>query len=145
MEALFPFVSASEDETRELGRRFGAHLNQGDVVALIGDLGAGKTQFVKGIASAFGIAEEDVSSPTFTIAHEYRGSRTLYHMDLYRLSSESELLQAGIEDYINANGICLIEWPNRAEHLLPPHTHIVRLTHLPEEKRRIDYVNLASL
>jgi len=145
IEALFPFVSSSERDTRERGYRFGSKLRAGDVVALIGDLGAGKTQFAKGVARSMGIPEEDVSSPTFTIANEYKGRLPLYHMDLYRLASESELLQAGIEDYLNSEGVCLIEWPERAEHLLPSDTHIVQLTHLPGGKRQIQYLNAAKL
>ncbi len=144
-ESMFPFDSSSEKQTRALGKQFGLGLRVGAVVALIGDLGAGKTQFVKGIAEAFGFPPEDVSSPTFTIAHEYDGSNVLYHMDLYRIASEAELHQAGIEEYLNAGGICLIEWPQRAEHLLPPGTHFVRITHQSDGKRRIEYSRLNTV
>ena len=146
-EQLFPFESSSEAETRHLGRRFGGVLSKGDIVALVGDLGAGKTQFVKGVASHFGVDERDVSSPTFTIAHEYQPSVSkldddtirLVHMDLYRLKNEEEVFGSGIEDYLHSGFICLIEWPERAGHLLPASTHIVKLSHLPRGKRLIEY------
>lgn len=145
VEKLFPFESASEQQTRALGHQFGLGLQPGDVVALTGDLGAGKTQFVKGIAEAFYFPPEDVSSPTFTIANEYDcSSIVLYHMDLYRLTNEAELLHSGIEEYLNAGGICLVEWPRRAEHLLPERTHVVGITHLPDGKRKLEYARLGS-
>ncbi len=143
-EDLFPFTSSSELETRSLGHRFGIFLQAGDVVALVGDLGAGKTQFVKGVAEAFKFPPEDVSSPTFTIVHEYRGSAALYHMDLFRLKDETDLLQAGIEEYLTSGGISLIEWPQKAEHLLPAGTHIISITHQSEGKRLLEYVCLRT-
>ena len=139
---LFPQTSSSEAETRALGKQFGARLAMGDVVALVGDLGAGKTQFVKGVAEAFGISPEDVSSPTFTIAHEYGGHIPLYHLDLYRLSGPAELQQSGVEEYFDMDGICLVEWPERAEHLLPERVQIIRLTHLQDGNRRIEQLSV---
>ena len=150
---LFPVKSTSEDETRSLGRQFGMTLSKGDVVALVGDLGAGKTQFVKGVASCFGIDEDQVSSPTFTIVHEYLAPASvahsprvpLYHMDLYRLKNDQEVFGAGVEEYLQSDGICLIEWPERAGHLLPEGTHVVSLKHLPEGKRLIEYQSVPAL
>lgn len=144
---LFPFLSASEEETIEWGRKLGALLRPGDVVALVGDLGAGKTHFVKGIASAWGIETGSVSSPTFTIAQEYRGLDSdvaLYHLDLYRLDSEKELLQAGIEEYVLGDGICVIEWPQKAESLLPASTHIVKIVHGKGNERHFSYFPFSS-
>ncbi len=144
---LFPFSSDSEGETLELGRQFGLLMKRGDVVALLGDLGAGKTHFVKGMALSLGIAPEDVSSPTFTIAQEYRGAKSsipLFHLDLYRLSSEKELLQAGVEDYVGGEGICAIEWPQHAETLLPSSTHIVKIVHGEGNQRHFSYFPFAS-
>ncbi|NQV73034.1 tRNA (adenosine(37)-N6)-threonylcarbamoyltransferase complex ATPase subunit type 1 TsaE [bacterium] len=150
---LFPVQTTSENETRKLGRQFGMALSKGDVVALVGDLGAGKTQFVKGIAACFGIDEHQVSSPTFTIVHEYHAPEnaghsprvSLYHMDLYRLKTDQEIFGAGVEEYLQSDGICLIEWPERAGHLLPEGTHIVSLKHLPEGKRLIEYRSVPTV
>jgi len=146
-EELFPFSSYSEVETLEFGRKFGSLLQLGDVVALVGDLGAGKTHFVKGVATALGISPEQVSSPTFTIAQEYRGTNPtlpLFHLDLYRLTSENELLQTGIEEYLNGEGICVIEWPQRAEALLPSSTHVVKIIHGEENVRHFSYFPFSS-
>ena len=145
--ALFPFLSRSDAETLELGRKFGELMQSGDVVALIGDLGAGKTHFVKGMAMSLGISPDEVSSPTFTIAQEYRGEKggtPLFHLDLYRLSSEKELLDAGVEEYVNGDGVCVIEWPQKAESLLPPSTHIVKIIHGNGNERHFSYFPFVS-
>ena len=138
IEALFPFESGSEAETISLGRRLGALLQAGDVVALSGDLGAGKTHFVKGIASAFDVDMGDVSSPTFTIAHEYAGRVPIFHLDLYRLTGLGDARRAGLEEYMMGDGICLVEWPGRAPDLLPPDTIIIRMMHRSENERVLD-------
>jgi tRNA threonylcarbamoyladenosine biosynthesis protein TsaE len=91
------------------------------VLALYGELGAGKTCFVQGLAEALGIADP-VTSPTFTLIHEHRGPRPLYHIDLYRIQSAGEALLLGVEDYLPADGITAVEWAERAEALLPPDT-----------------------
>ena len=133
----FAGTSHSVDETMRIGRTFGEQLVAGDVVAMIGDLGAGKTHFVKGIASAHGVDPDTVSSPTFTIAHEYSGRIPVYHLDLYRLEDTSELLRSGADEYIGGNGICLIEWPEKAESLLPQSTFLVRIIHGGDDTRDI--------
>jgi len=121
----------------EFGRHFAASLQPGDVVALTGDLGAGKTCLVKGIALGLGVTQ-DVTSPTFTIIHEYRGGRLpLAHIDLYRLNSEREALNIGIEDYLNGPGITVIEWAERIESLLPPQTKRIRLAVVDDNSRSI--------
>ena len=134
----FSKISTSEEETRRLGSEFGAALGEGSIVALVGDLGAGKTQFVKGIATAHGIDPTSVSSPTFTIAHEYSAAIPIYHLDLYRLKGPEEVVRSGVEDYFDRGGICLIERPEKAEHLLPASTILIRIQHLGEDKRRIE-------
>lgn len=136
--SLFPVSSSSEDETRRAGRSFATHLRAGDVVALMGDMGAGKTQFVKGVAEAFGIDPETVTSPTFTIAHEYSGSELIFHLDLYRLRTPADIQSAAVEEYFLMDGICLVEWPERAEYLLPARSVIIRITHRGEDKRLIE-------
>src|SRR2546426_299707 len=103
----------SATETIAFGRTLAEELRAGDVVALSGELGSGKTCLVKGIASGLGITQ-DVTSPTFTIIHEYRSGRLpLYHVDLYRLDSLPQALAAGIEDYLGRDGITVIEWAER--------------------------------
>jgi tRNA threonylcarbamoyladenosine biosynthesis protein TsaE len=108
-----PTVTASEDETSLAGESLAADLRQGDVVLLYGQLGAGKTAFVRGLARGLGAAAEDVSSPTFTLIQEYAGPRaTLYHVDLYRLEP-AEIDDLGLEDLIAGDGIVAIEWAER--------------------------------
>jgi len=134
----FSHISSSEAETQKIGRDFGKCLERGMVVALVGDLGAGKTQFVKGVASSKDVDPAMVSSPTFTIAHEYDGSLPIHHLDLYRLEGVEEVRRSGVHDYLGGDGICLVEWPERAESLLPDHTILVRLQHLGGDRRQID-------
>ncbi len=104
------YVSNSEGETEDLGRRLGLRLGPGAVVAYTGDLGAGKTAFTRGLARGLDISER-VTSPTFTIVNEYEGGRLpLFHFDLYRLSSSDELFDIGWEDYLSRGGVCAVEW-----------------------------------
>ena len=104
------YVSNSEGETEDLGRRLGLRLGPGVVVAYTGDLGAGKTAFTRGLARGLDISER-VTSPTFTIVNEYEGGRLpLFHFDLYRLGSSDELFDIGWEDYLSRGGVCAVEW-----------------------------------
>ena len=103
------FFSNNEAETEELGARLSARLPDGAVVAMYGDLGAGKTAFVRGMARGLGLSCR-VSSPTFTIVNEYLGERELIHFDMYRLSGAEELFEIGWEDYLNRGAICAVEW-----------------------------------
>lgn len=136
--SLFPVETHSEAETRSVGAAFGKQLSPGSVIALFGDVGAGKTQFVKGVCRALGIAEERVSSPTFTIAHEYSAQVPVYHLDLYRIKSEEEALSLGLDEYMESDGICLVEWPEFLVPLLPPETILLTFRHEDEDVRRIE-------
>ncbi len=107
--------------TRRLGHLLGMSLSAGDVVALIGPLGAGKTVFAQGIAEALNITEP-VTSPTYTLISEYKGKFALYHMDLYRLDNPEEFVWLGVEEMLGGQGICLIEWAERAIYELPDET-----------------------
>ena len=109
-------ASKSAETTFELGREFAQTLKDGDVIALHGGLGAGKTVFTKGIAKGLMI-EEDVVSPTFTLLKEYNGTKKLMHFDLYRIEDEEELEHIGFYEYLGGEGICVIEWPENAEFL----------------------------
>jgi tRNA threonylcarbamoyladenosine biosynthesis protein TsaE len=112
-------ITRSEDETAAIARALAAALNAGDVLLVSGDLGAGKTAFVRGLAEGLGIAPDDVSSPTFTLVHEYRGGRlSLYHVDLYRLD-RAATGDLGLEQMGVADGVVAIEWPDRLTHDLP--------------------------
>ena len=109
----------SPEETWELAAELAGELGPGTVIALHGDLGAGKTCFVQGYAAALGI-DEPITSPTYTLIGEYEGRLPLHHIDLYRLSGPTEALGLGLEEYFDVNGITAIEWAERAEGLLPP-------------------------
>ena len=103
------YTTHSEAETEELGARFAAELPAGAVAALYGDLGCGKTAFVRGMARGMGL-DAAVTSPTFTIVNEYDGDRPLFHFDMYRLGSADELFDIGWEDYLARGGVCAVEW-----------------------------------
>ncbi len=109
----------SPEETWTLAAELAEELPAGTVMALHGDLGAGKTCFIQGFAAALGI-DEPVTSPTYTLIGEYEGRLPLHHIDLYRLAGPEEALGLGLEEYFDANGITAIEWAERAEGLLPP-------------------------
>ena len=130
-------VSHSSLHTQRLGERLAAHAVAGDVIALWGELGAGKTVLARGVAIGLGIDEEAVTSPTFIILHEHFGGRLpLYHLDLYRLE-RSQLGSTGWEDALDAGGVTVIEWPDRAGDELPADRVDVRLDHVAETKRRV--------
>ena len=122
-------ISHSPAETIALARTLAATLRRGAVLALSGDLGAGKTHFVKGLAAGLGTAAS-VTSPTFTLLHEYPGGRLpLYHFDFYRLDDADEALRIGLDEYLDGDGACVIEWAEKFPALLPRHTRWLRFTH----------------
>lgn len=129
-------VSHSVTETESLGERLGGCLRAGDVLALTGDLGAGKTTLVRGIARGLG-CPEPVSSPTFVLMHVYEGRLALYHFDAWRLSGPEDLLGIGAEEYLEGEGVAVVEWSERAEGILPSQRLEIRLESLeaPEERR----------
>jgi tRNA threonylcarbamoyladenosine biosynthesis protein TsaE len=130
------YISMSPEDTQRLARELVATLSpQEAVIALHGELGSGKTCFVKGLARALEIANP-ITSPTFTLINEYRGLRPLYHMDLYRVTNPDELAELALEDYIEAPGITIIEWAERAADSLPPRTIHVTFTVLNAEQAR---------
>lgn len=130
------FDTNSEDETENIGRQLAATLSAGDVLLLYGDLGAGKTAFVRGLAEGLGIAGDEVSSPTFTLVQEYRGGRLpLVHVDLYRLDDPREVDDLGLDE-IAAAGVLAIEWADKLADP-PTGTRCVTIEHTGETKRRI--------
>lgn len=111
---------SSPAQTDALGRALGRILKGGDVLALVGELGSGKTSLIRGIAAGLGIARKAVSSPTFVLAHEYRGRLPLFHLDLYRLREEAEAEERGLFSYFSVDGVTAVEWADRFPALLPP-------------------------
>ncbi|MCC5925799.1 MAG: tRNA (adenosine(37)-N6)-threonylcarbamoyltransferase complex ATPase subunit type 1 TsaE [Bacteroidetes bacterium] len=113
-------TTSDPSETHMFGLTLAAHAEPGDIICLHGDLGAGKTAFVKGFAEGMGVNPDKVNSPTFTLIHEYReGSIPLFHFDAYRIKNIQEALEIGTEDYLYDDGICLIEWPDKMGSLIP--------------------------
>ena len=109
----------TETETQQLGRSLGAAAPSGLVVALVGNLGAGKTRFVQAAAEGLDIPREAVNSPTFVLIHEYEGRLPVYHFDTYRLGDIDEFLELGADEYMSGDGVCFIEWADRMEEVLP--------------------------
>jgi len=129
-------ITKSDTETQNLAREFASTLHAGDVLLLAGDLGAGKTTFVRGLAEGLGIDPGDVSSPTFTLLHEYRGGRlTLYHADLYRLD-KTATDDLGLEETGVRDGVLAIEWPDRLSHDLAG-ARVIRFDVVEDVSRRI--------
>ena len=115
---MIKLISKSELETKKIASDFAKTLTKGSIVLLEGDLGAGKTAFVKGIVEFFGGDSDQVTSPTFTIVNQYNlNNQVVYHFDLYRIESVEELFNIGIEEYFYSGAICFIEWPERAPEL----------------------------
>ena len=129
---------ADEAATAELGRRLAAALRPGDVIALIGPLGAGKTRLVKSIAAALGVPDEAVNSPTFMLIQEYTGRWPLRHCDVYRLKSPAEFPDLGLDDLFAADGVALIEWADRVIADLPDERLEIRLEPVSISARRAE-------
>ncbi len=147
-------LSNSAEETQRLGEAWGREAHPGWIVGLRGDLGAGKTQIVKGFARGLGV-EARVQSPTFGLVHEYSGGRLpLFHLDLYRLENEEQIRRAGLEEYLyQKNGVTIIEWVDRWPQLLPSPVQnlkplwryrYVTISQLSESSRRIEYEDFGA-
>jgi tRNA threonylcarbamoyladenosine biosynthesis protein TsaE len=133
------FETGSPEETRALGERLGRVLEAGDVIALEGELGAGKTCFVQGLARGAGVAvERRVASPTFTIVNEHPGRFALYHVDLYRLEEARELEEVGLREYLEGGGVAVVEWFDRFPDWKPPDRIDLKITITGDESRRIE-------
>ena len=132
-------ISHSAAETKKIGNEFVLRLQRGDVVALVGHLGAGKTTFVQGMAAGLGVAVKTyVRSPTFTLINEYPGKIPLYHFDLYRLERREELAGLGIDEYFDGDGITVVEWGDKFPDLLPAKTLTARFAMIDEQTREIE-------
>ncbi|MGC8595863.1 MAG: tRNA (adenosine(37)-N6)-threonylcarbamoyltransferase complex ATPase subunit type 1 TsaE [Candidatus Kryptoniota bacterium] len=131
------FVTRGEVETIALGEKFGNELRSGDFVAMYGDIGAGKTHFVQGVCRALNV-KEVVNSPTFTIVNEYHGKLDVYHIDLYRVSSLKEILDLGFEEYLDAGAVCIVEWAEKLNGIMPEKRYEVTMTIGGENIRNIN-------
>ncbi len=127
----------NEEETRKFGLDFARRLKAGDIVALIGDLGTGKTTLTRYIAEGLGVTDR-ITSPTFTIVSEYHTGRLpLYHFDVYRLESSEELFETGAEEYFDAGGVCIIEWADQIAEILPDETICIFIEYGEKEGERV--------
>ena len=137
-------VAASPEETAAAGERLAERLGPGDVVALTGELGAGKTCFVQGLVRGLGVTA-GATSPTFVLVNEYRGRVPVHHVDVYRTQSLTELLDIGLAEMLDGDGVTLIEWADRCEALLPARTVRVHIDGVGDEPRRIRITPSAAL
>ncbi len=131
------YHTKSETETERAGERLAQVLHAGDVLAMTGDLGAGKTAFIRGLARGLGVTAR-VTSPTYTVVNEYEGRLPLFHFDMYRLSGPDELYDIGWDDYLKRGGVCAVEWSERAEGLLPDDCITVAITARDDTERCIE-------
>ena len=138
LDDLLPTDTDGADATVALGRRLATRLEPGDVVALRGEVGAGKTHLVKGVAAGLGVDPRTVTSPTFGLVQLYDGDVPLVHIDLYRLERTSDLDAIGFDEALDERAVCLVEWPELAADRLPEETVQLRLTHLGGDRRRVE-------
>ena len=135
------FQTQSTSETIRIGKGIGSFLRSGDVVALAGDLGTGKTQFIKGLAAGMGVGKPTyISSPSFTLINEYPGKVAFYHIDLFRLRSEKEAEELGLEEYFQSEGITAIEWADKIPSLLPKENLWVHIHYTGKNTRSIEMI-----
>ena len=133
-------LSQSAEDTIFWGRQVGAHLIQGDVVALVGELGSGKTWLSKGIALGLDVPPKTiVTSPSFALVNEYAGRLTFFHIDIYRMESISELISAGIEEYLSSEGVVAMEWADKWPEILPERSVTISIDIVDENSRKITF------
>jgi tRNA threonylcarbamoyladenosine biosynthesis protein TsaE len=130
-------TSSSPQKTEQIGLLLGEMLIRGDIIALSGELGTGKTTLVRGMALGMGLEKDDVASPSFTLVNEYRGPLPLFHLDLYRLHDEKELLDIDFEAYIRGEGVVVIEWADRISGAVPSDAIWITLRYVADERREI--------
>lgn len=144
-EGRWTLLSDSPETTFRLGERVGREAVGGEVIGLIGPLGAGKSRFVQGLAKGLGITDRYISSPTFILVHSYEGPLPLHHIDLYRLESQSEIASIGLDEYFEGEGIAAVEWADRGATLLPADRLMIEISYRPapllqgveESKRKV--------
>ena len=133
------FISNSPAETEAIGRQLAEHIDVGSILALKGDLGSGKTLFVRGLVGGLG-SSADVTSPTFTIVHEYRGGRVpVYHFDFFRIENQRSVERLGLDDYFFGDGVSVIEWADRFTEFIPEQARWIRFEIKSENQRAITF------
>ncbi|MFA5054987.1 MAG: tRNA (adenosine(37)-N6)-threonylcarbamoyltransferase complex ATPase subunit type 1 TsaE [Dehalococcoidia bacterium] len=130
------FTSRSPEETQRLGRELGRAARSGDVILLVGNLGAGKTCLTQGIAWGLDI-DGYARSPSFVVVNEYKGRLPMYHIDLYRLDNIAEIADIGLDDYLYGRGLCVVEWADKAIDLLPPQNLLIEIDMIGDNERNL--------
>ncbi len=145
MSSSHTFTLPSLDDTISFGQRIASQVVPGDIIFLNGDLGAGKTTLTQAIGHSLGVPKSCyITSPTFSLLHEYQGDLSLYHMDLYRLNGEEEIIELGFEDYLYGDGLCVIEWPDRLGDLTPENRLVIDIeTH--DQTRQVTLTGYGSM
>lgn len=136
MQPVLETISRSPEQTQKIGRQIGEMAKPGDVMLLIGSLGAGKTCLTQGIAWGLSVTDY-TSSPSFVLMREYKGRLPLYHVDLYRLGGVDEVADLGLDDYLYGEGVCVVEWADRALDLMPPEHLLIQLIYLSQRRRNL--------
>ena len=129
-------TSHSPEETQDIGKKLGQMAQSGDVILLMGNLGAGKTCLTQGIAWGLNI-DGYARSPSFVVVNEYKGRLPMYHIDLYRLDSIAEVAELGLDDYLYGRGLCVVEWADKALELLPPQNLTIKIDLLSDNERKL--------
>ncbi|HLG22994.1 MAG TPA: tRNA (adenosine(37)-N6)-threonylcarbamoyltransferase complex ATPase subunit type 1 TsaE [Candidatus Manganitrophaceae bacterium] len=130
-------LSDGPEATFRLGEFFGKEAVGGEVIGLIGPLGAGKTQWVHGLAKGLGVADPYISSPTFTLVHPHEGRLPLYHIDLYRLENAADIEAIGLDEFLETDGVAAVEWAEKGASFLPPERLMVEISYLEGSRRKI--------
>lgn len=139
---MYEYIIQNEKQTAEFASKLTKLLQKGDILALVGDLGTGKTTLTKYIAKELGITE-DITSPTFNIVKEHTGGKLpLYHFDVYRLKNAEEMHEIGYEDYFYGDGICVVEWADIVQGIIPETAYIIFMQHTDDENVRIYQTNI---
>ncbi len=136
MSYMIEIISNGPEETQEVGRVLGGVAQPGDVFLLVGELGSGKTCLTQGIAWGLGVKEQ-ARSPTFVLVNQYQGRLMVYHVDLYRLDSVDEIWDLGLDEYLFSDGVCVIEWAEKAPEVFPQQHLLVQIEYLDETQRRL--------
>lgn len=138
MSSHLLFESDSTEKTAALGKKLASFLMAGDLIALSGELGAGKTTFVKALAPGLGISVDDVNSPSYTLVNEYYGRIPLYHFDLYRLEGSEDVDNLGFDEYMEGDGLAVVEWADVAPQILPAEHLKIKISIVGEDERTIE-------
>ncbi len=133
---MYKVYLKDEEETKSFGNKLGEIVKKGSIICLLGDLGAGKTTFTQSLAKGLGVCDY-VTSPTFTIVNEYDGRIPLYHFDVYRIGSSEEMYDIGYDEYINSDGVCIIEWANLIEDIVPEERLTIELKYVEDGREMI--------